>query len=83
MDFFSDIAKALQEQNFVPSINLILGAKYFLMQKSVVITKISVYWWAKGLFFVRKCWNMLIYIILHQKSGSPQDLRYEPRCQYL
>ena len=62
MDFFSDIAKALQEQNFVPSINLILGAKYFLMQKSVVITKISVYWWAKGLFFCKK---MLEHAYLH------------------
>ena len=34
-------------------------------------------------FFGKNCWIMFIHIILHQKSGSPQDFRYDPNFQHL
>ena len=54
--------------------------------KNVIFAKISVFWWAKAQFsiFGKKiagsCLLTLYYI---KKSGSPQDLRYDPSFQHL
>ena len=62
MDFFSDIAKALQEQNFVPSINLILGAKYFFNAKKCSYYQNLSLLVGKRSFFCKK---MLEHAYLH------------------
>ena len=54
--------------------------------KNVIFAKISVFWWAKAQFsiFGKKIAGSCLFTSYYiKKSGSPQDLRYDPSFQHL